>query len=84
MASSFEAALALCAGEPVVCVIGGEQVFKDALPIATGLDLTEIHRDFAGDARFPDYDRSRWKEKRREAHTAADGMRFDFVLYEKA
>jgi dihydrofolate reductase len=84
VASSLDAALALCAGESVVCVIGGEQVFEEALPLAAGLIMTEIKQDFAGDARFPDYDRSRWREKQREAHTAANGMRFDFVLYEKA
>jgi dihydrofolate reductase len=84
VASSLEAALALCAGVPVVCVIGGEQVFRDSLPVAAGLVMTEIHKDFAGDARFPAYDRSKWKETQREAHTAADGMRFDFVLYERA
>jgi dihydrofolate reductase len=84
VASSLEAALALCADESVACVIGGEQVFKDSLPIATGLIMTEIKQDFAGDARFPDYDRARWKETQREAHTAANGMRFDFVLYERA
>jgi dihydrofolate reductase len=84
VASSLDAALALCAGESVACVIGGERIFAAALPLAAGLIMTEIKQDFAGDARFPDYDRSRWQEKQREAHTAANGMRFDFVQYEKA
>jgi dihydrofolate reductase len=84
VASSLEAALALCAGESVACVIGGEQIFRESLPIASGLIMTEIKQDFAGDARFPDYDRSQWREKQREARAAANGMRFDFVLYEKA
>jgi dihydrofolate reductase len=82
VASSLEAALALCLGEPVAFVIGGSRLFAEALPLAAGLVLTEIQRDFPGDARFPDYDRSKWRETRREAHTAADGMHFDFVLYE--
>jgi dihydrofolate reductase len=83
VASSLDAALVLCAGESVVCVIGGEQIFKEALPLAAGLIMTEIKQDFAGDARFPDYDRSQWREAQREAHTAGNGMRFDFVRYEK-
>jgi dihydrofolate reductase len=82
VASSLEAALALCAGEPVAFVIGGSALFAESLPIAAGLVLTEIQRDFAGDTRFPEYDRSKWRETQREAHTAADGLRFDFVLYE--
>ena len=84
VASSLEAALALCSEESVACVIGGEQVFKESLPLANSLVMTEIGQDFEGDARFPDYDRSQWKETQREAHTAANGMRFDFVLYERA
>jgi len=84
VASSLEGALALCAGEPVAFVIGGSRLFADSLPIAEGLVVTEIHKDFAGDTWFPAYDRTRWREAQREAHTAADGTRFDFVLYEKA
>jgi dihydrofolate reductase len=82
LAGSLEAALALCLGEPVVFVIGGHQLFAESLPIAAGLVMTEIHRDFEGDTWFPDYDRSRWKETQRERHVTADGMKFDFVLYE--
>lgn len=82
VASSLEAALALCAAEPVAFVIGGSRLFAESLPIAAGLVLTEIHRDFPGDTRFPEYDRSKWREVQREAHTASDGMRFDFVLYQ--
>ena len=82
VASSLEAALALCAGESVVFVIGGQQLFADSLPIAAGLVLTEIHRDYEGDSWFPQYDRSRWRETQRERHMAPDGTKFDFVLYE--
>jgi dihydrofolate reductase len=82
VASSLDAALALCAGEPVVFVAGGEQLFAEALPIASGLILTEIHRDYEGDTRFPQFDRARWRETQREHHTAPDGTKFDFVLYE--
>ena len=82
IASSLDAALALCAGEPVVFVIGGQRLFAEALPIAAGLVLTEIHRDYEGDTWFPAYERSQWRETQREPHMAADGTKFDFVLYE--
>ena len=84
VASSLAAALALCLGESVVFVIGGNQLFAESLPVAAGLVMTEIHRDFEGDTWFPDYDRSHWKETQRERHVTADGMKFDFVLYEPA
>ena len=82
VASSLEAALALCLGEPVVFVIGGSSLFAESLPLAAGLVMTEIYKDFEGDTWFPQYDRSRWKESQREQHVTADGMKFDFVLYE--
>jgi dihydrofolate reductase len=83
VATSLDAALALCVGEPVAFVIGGTQLFEQALPIAAGLVLTEIQRDYQGDTRFPDWDRAQWKETQRESHTAASGVRFDLVLYER-
>jgi dihydrofolate reductase len=84
VASSLGAAIALCAGESRAFVIGGERLFAESMRIATGMMLTEIARDFRGDARFPPFERSQWREVQREARTAADGMRFDFVLYERA
>jgi dihydrofolate reductase len=83
VAASLEAALALCAGEPVAFVIGGTQLFEQSLPIAAGMVLTEIQRDYEGDTRFPAWDRAQWEESQREAHTAEDGTRFDFVRYER-
>lgn len=84
VASSLEAALALCLGESVAFVIGGSQLFEDSLPIAAGLVMTEIDRPYEGDTWFPEYDRSRWKETQREQHVTTDGTRFAFVLYEPA
>lgn len=84
VAASLESALALCLGAPVAFVIGGSRLFAESLPIAAGLVITEIHRDYEGDTWFPQYDRSRWQESQRERHVAKDGTKFDFVLYEPA
>lgn len=83
VASSLGAALALCAGESLVFVIGGGELYREALPLAHGLVLTEIQRDFPGDTRFPDWDRSQWRETQRKPQAGAGGLRFDFVLYER-
>jgi dihydrofolate reductase len=82
VASSLAAALALCFEAPVAFVIGGSSLFAESLPLAAGLAITEIKKDYAGDTWFPDYDHSHWRETQREAHTAGDGTRFDFVRYE--
>jgi dihydrofolate reductase len=84
VAASLEAALALCTGEQVAFVIGGGELYAAALPAADALVLTEIGREFAGDARFPEFDRGTWREAQRKPQMTADGLRFDFVLYERA
>jgi dihydrofolate reductase len=83
VANSVEAAIALCAGEPVAFVIGGAGIFAETLPVADGLVLTEIDRDYAGDVYFPEWDRGAWRESQREKHTSKTGVPFDFVLYER-
>ena len=83
VANSLEAALAMCSGEAVAFVIGGTELFKESLPVADGMVLTEIQRAYEGDTWFPNWDRSAWRETQRESHTAASGVRFDFVLYER-
>lgn len=82
VANSLETALALCTGEPLAFVIGGNRLFAESLPLAAGLVMTEIHRDYEGDTWFPAYDRAQWRETQRQSHVAADGTKFDFVLYE--
>src|ERR1051325_6384363 len=82
VATSLETALALCAGEPVAFVIGGSRLFAESLPLAAGLVMTEIHRDYEGDTWFPAFDRLQWQATQRESHVGADGTPFDFVLYE--
>ena len=83
VAASLEGAIALCAGEPLAFVIGGADLYAAALPLADGLALTEIQRDYEGDVRFPEWDRGAWRETQRKPQVAADGTRFDFVLYER-
>jgi dihydrofolate reductase len=84
VAASLAGAIALCAGEPVSFVIGGAELYAEALPLADGLVLTEIDRDYEGDTRFPAWDRGAWRASQCEEHEQADGLRFRFVLYEKA
>jgi dihydrofolate reductase len=84
VAASLEAAIALCTGEPVAFVIGGAEIYAAALPLADGLVLTEIQSIFEGDRYFPEWDRKAWRVSQKETHTSAGGVRFDFVLYERA
>lgn len=79
-AASPEAALALAADAPRVCVIGGAALYAAALPLADTLLLTEIDRDFTGSVRFPAVDPTRFEETARERHRAAAPNDFDFAF----
>jgi dihydrofolate reductase len=57
-------ALAKAGGDEAL-VIGGSSLFLEALPHADRFYLTEIHRAYDGDVRFPDWDRSAWRETAR-------------------
>ena len=67
VANSLSKALALAANDSEVFVIGGEQIFREALGIADRILLTEIHREFKGDTFFPAIEPSTWKQVSREA-----------------
>ena len=76
LSHSLEAAIAL-AGEGGVFVIGGEALYQQALPLAQRLYLTEIDRDFSGDAFFPEIPPGAWRELSRRQ----GGEDFAFVVY---
>jgi dihydrofolate reductase len=60
VAHSLAEAIECAAGDPDVFVIGGEQVFREALPIADRILLTEIRLEVAGDTVFPELDATAW------------------------
>ncbi len=72
------------AGDGEVFVIGGAQIYADALPLAARLTVTEIDADFACDAFFPAIDSAVWKEVSREPHQSAEqGFAYAFVIYHR-
>lgn len=81
--SSLQAAAALV-GEGEAFVIGGAQIYGEALPLASRLIVTEIDAEFACDAFFPELDLAVWAETSRESHHS-DGQNFDyaFVIYQR-
>lgn len=66
-------------------VIGGAEIYSQALPLCHRLYLTEVHAVVDGDAYFPVVDFSQWQETKRERHAASGGNPFDysFVVYER-
>jgi len=59
-------------------IIGGAQIFKEALPIADKMYLSFIKKEYDGDTFFPEFDESRWTIEKREEH-----QEFEFVVLRK-
>ncbi len=68
-----------------VFVIGGGQIYTQALPLADKLYITEVKHSFAGDAFFPEFARAEWQETSRVPHPKDErhAYAFDYVIYER-
>ena len=66
MVHSLEEAIAKFPAEEEVFIIGGAQIYAQALPLVDKLYLTIVHRDYEGDTSFPEIDYSEWREISRE------------------
>ena len=81
-ASSLDEALARVRLPPPAFCIGGGELYREALPRATTLHLTEVGRAFDGDVTFPDFDRHEWREVDRESHGGGtEDLPYAFVTY---
>ena len=82
---SLEQAIAACPGAEEIFVIGGAELYRESLPRAQRLELTEIQAEFEGDAAFPEFSLAQWRETGREIHRDEAGIsfRYDFVRYER-
>lgn len=71
-------------GVEEIMVMGGAQIYAQALPRASRLYLTEVDVEVAGDARFPELDPAEWEEVQRVPGSPADGQpAYDFVEYRR-
>jgi dihydrofolate reductase len=84
-ASSLEAALELVKGAPQVFVIGGGDLYREAIARADELVLTEIARDFAGDVHVPAWEPRQFRITASERHHAGPPNDFEyaFVTYQR-
>ena len=66
VAHSIEEAVKMFSPNEEVFIIGGAQIYSQALPLADKLYLTVVHRNYEGDTSFPEIDYSEWQEVARE------------------
>ena len=60
-AHSLEEAVAMAAGDEEIFVIGGAQIYAEALKLADRMYITRVERDYEGDTAFPEIDFSQWR-----------------------
>ncbi|HCW19726.1 dihydrofolate reductase [Achromobacter sp.] len=80
---TLDAAIAACGDVDQAFVIGGAQIYAQALPLAQCVLATEVHAQVDGDAFFPLLPAFEWKETAREPQPAENGYDYDFVTYER-
>lgn len=67
-----------------IFVIGGAEIYRQAMPLAQRLYITEVACDRRGDAYFPPIEETRWKSISRDTYAAAgDAPAYTFVVYER-
>lgn len=86
-ASSLEEAIEICKNEKTVCIVGGEQIYRQALEnnLVDSLEITLVHHEFDADAFFPKIDITIWEEISREDFKADEKNKYDysFLKYQK-
>jgi dihydrofolate reductase len=79
---SLEAACAACPSGSTVWVIGGAEIYAQALPLAGTALVTDIEASYEGDAFAPQFG-PEWTETARDQQISSSGLRFSFVTYQK-
>jgi dihydrofolate reductase len=84
LAASLEEALALCDGDDEVMIIGGGQLYSEALARADRIHRTVIEADIDGDTHFPDLDPAQWRilssERREPDERNRHALRFEVLV----
>lgn len=81
IANSLQAALLLASGDSEPFVIGGAELYKDGLKLATKLYITEVQAEFTGDAFFETIDLNVWQLSEKKDHLSINGLQYSDLIY---
>lgn len=86
VAHSLPDALAACSNDSQIFIVGGAEIYAQAMPLVDTLYITEIQQDVTGDAHFPHVDKSAWLEVAREIRhqETPQALEYHFVTYRSA
>lgn len=85
VANSLNEVFTYCRDEREIFIIGGAEIYKQALPYAHKILLTRVHTKIDGDAYFPEFDESKWKltDSKRHESDEKHAFAFTFEVYER-
>ncbi len=83
--NSIEGAFTLCEIEAEVFILGGAEIYRQAMPLTDRIYLTIVHQDFNGDSFFPAIDKEVWKQVSREDHQSDEKNKlpYSFITLER-
>jgi dihydrofolate reductase len=84
--NSIDAAIDLCKDEQEVFIVGGSEIYKQAMKLTDRIYLTIVHKQFEADSFFPEIDPKEWKEVHREDHEPDEKnlLPYSFITYERS
>jgi dihydrofolate reductase len=84
--NSIDAALALCRDEAEVFIVGGAEIYKQAMQLTDLIYLTIVHKEFDGDSYFPEIKATEWKETLREDYQPDEknNLPYSFITLERS
>ena len=81
VAHSLQAALMLCSSDNEPFVIGGAELYKQGIKLATKLYITEVQADYKGDAFFDSIDLNVWQLSEKIDHVSTNGLHYSDLIY---
>lgn len=82
VAAALDAALAGFPEDEEVFIIGGAQIYAQALDMADKIYITRVEHDYEGDTSFPEWDETRWRLTSREEFPRGDKYPYPFAFEE--
>ncbi len=82
----LQTAIAQCSGDSNPFIIGGGEIYKLTIGMATRIELTRVHGSFSADTYFPEIDKTTWKLVATTHHPVDErhAYAFDFETWERA
>lgn len=77
-AGSLGEALKLFPRDEEIFIIGGGEIYAQAMPLAGKMYITVVHRNYEGDTVFPEIDSAEWVETAREYHEQGEVFEYPF------